>query len=161
MKMTKEETLAMQPGRALDVLVAERVMGHPMPTSTPEDAVDLYLSGAPVHQDGWTCVFRYDEGDEPKWIPGPYSTDIAAAWQVVEAIRNMKDEKGNPVICCLTIKSDHNYVWDIEWSYSELSSRNDGHKTHALPYSCEELPEAICKAALVIWRLVKDEEENG
>jgi len=62
-------------------------------------------------------------------------------------------ERGNAVICCLTIKSDYYYVWDIEWRYSELSRRNDGHKTHRLPYSREELPEAICKAALAIWRL--------
>ncbi|GAI99989.1 unnamed protein product, partial [marine sediment metagenome] len=38
MAMTKEEILAMEPGPELDTLVAEKVMGHPMPGFIPEDA---------------------------------------------------------------------------------------------------------------------------
>ncbi|GAI82256.1 unnamed protein product, partial [marine sediment metagenome] len=67
-------------GKELDALVAEKVMGCPMPDFIPEDALDLYLAGTPIHYDSWTCVCRYDEGDTPKWVPDPYSTDIAAAW---------------------------------------------------------------------------------
>ncbi len=149
--MTKEEILAMEPGPQLDTLVAERVMNHPMPDFIPEDALDLYLVGTPIHYDGWTCVCRYEEGDTPKWVPDPYSTDSPAAWPVVEKLRDMRDKQGNLLICCLTIKSDYNYVWDIEWNYSELSIANDGHKAHRLPCSYEKFPEAICKAALVVF----------
>jgi len=81
--MTKE-ILAMEPGPELDTLVAEKIMDHPMPDFIPEDALNLYLVGAPIHYDSWTCVCRYDEGDVPKWVPAPYSTDISAAWLVVE-----------------------------------------------------------------------------
>ena len=148
--MNKEKILAMEAGRALDTLVAEKVMGHPMPDFIPEDALELYLSGSPIHYDGWTCVFRYDEGDIPKWVPDPYSTDISAAWQVVERMRSMEDGDGNSLLCCLGIYSDHDFVWDVTWSFSELSNRKDGHKKHRLPTSYYDLPEAICKAALLV-----------
>jgi len=86
--MTKEDILAMEPGPELDTLVAEKVMGHTMPDFIPEDALDLYLAGTPIHYDSWTCVCRYDEGDVPKWIPDLYSSDISAAWRVVEKLCN-------------------------------------------------------------------------
>jgi len=79
--MTKE-ILTMKPGPELDALVAEKVMNHPMPDFIPEDALDLYLVGEPIHHDSWMCVCRYDEGDTPKWVPDRYSTDISAAWRV-------------------------------------------------------------------------------
>ncbi|MBA7585498.1 hypothetical protein ES708_27482 [subsurface metagenome] len=44
--MTKEEILAMEVGKALDALMAEKVMGHPMPDFIPEDALDLHVSAA-------------------------------------------------------------------------------------------------------------------
>ena len=152
-----KEILVMETGPELDTLVAERVMGHPMPAIIPEDALDLYLAGSPIHYDSWTCVCRYDEGDVPKWIPDPYSTDIQAAWQVVEKLRSMEDGEGNSLLCCLTIYSDHDLCWDIRWCYSELSIRNDGHQTHRLPTCYDDLPEAICKAAL----LAKDVGKKG
>ena len=82
--MTREEILAMEAGREFDTLVAEKVMGHSMPDFIPEHALGLYLAGTPIHYDSWTCVCRYDEGDTLKWVPDPYSSDISAAWQVVE-----------------------------------------------------------------------------
>lgn len=80
------------------------------------------------------------------------SIDISAAWQVVEKVRSMEDGEGNPLLCCLTIYSDHDIVWDIRWCYSEFSNRNDGHKTHRLPTCYDDFPEAICKVALLAKR---------
>ena len=80
--MTKEEILAMEAGKELDTLVAEKIMNHPMPDFIPEDALDLYLSGRAIHYDSWTCVCHYDEGDVPKWVPDPYSSNISAAWPI-------------------------------------------------------------------------------
>jgi hypothetical protein len=56
----RDEILAMEPGRELDALVAEKVMG--LKSIAPNSAMD---------------------GEYPVWIPA-YSIDIAAAWQVVE-----------------------------------------------------------------------------
>lgn len=62
----------MQPGRELDALIAEKVMG---------------LTRLNCHSGD--CFYRIDivEGKEKefKGLAKPYSTDIAAAWEVVEA----------------------------------------------------------------------------
>jgi len=86
-----------------------------------------------------------------------YSTDVSVAWQVVEEMKDIVDDKGNQLLCCLKICCDiPGEVWDIHWSYSELSTMDDGHKDHQLPLSWHSFPEAICKAALLI-----REEERG
>jgi hypothetical protein len=150
--MTKEKILTMEAGEELDKLVAIEVMEEPMPGFTVENAFDLQLAGSPVRspKGSWECLCRYEEGDIPTWRPLPFSADISAAWQVVERMRSMEDGDGNSLLCCLGIYSDHDLVWDITWSFSELSNRNDGHKEHRLPISYDDLPEAICKAALLV-----------
>ncbi len=133
--MTKEEILAMKPGPELDTLVAEQVMGHPMPDFIPEDALDLYLVGTPIHCDNWTCVCRYDEGDTPKWVPDPYSTDISAAWSVVEKMKlKFYDFQG----FCYNLITElfGTNISDCTFNTIEMVLRG-------------LTPEAICKAALI------------
>lgn len=62
-----------EPGRELDALVAEKVMGW----------TGVHL----VH--GGTGTSSYYVGRTPRgvFVVRPYSTDIAAAWQVIEAMR--------------------------------------------------------------------------
>jgi hypothetical protein len=63
-KLTRDEILAMEPGRELDALVAEKVMGW---TKVGENAWEApNIKGYPL-------------------LPR-YSTDIATAWEVVEKI---------------------------------------------------------------------------
>jgi len=146
--MTKEEILAMKAGRELDVLVAQKVLDIEVEWDYPPWDVDKILPKLPFRK------------GEPRTCVGPmahpiadtvykYSTDISSAWQVVEALRSMKDGKDNQLLCCLEIFSDYGNCWEIRWAYSELSTYNDGHKRH---YSdCfDDFPEAICKAALLI-----------
>lgn len=105
--MTKEEILAMEAGAILDATVAEQVMGI----------------------QGW---FQYSDGLKPKAYR--YSTDISAAWQVVEKM------KGNRQFMCELINrtagwSDFNHKYELnDWLCSFLERLN---------------PEAICKAALL------------
>ena len=142
--MTKEEILAMEAGKELDTLVAEKIMNHPMPDFIPEDALDLYLSGRAIHYDSWTCVCLYDEGDTPKWVPDPYSTDISAAWQVVEKLTE-EWTKGNKPISIDVSYDCGAYeakieTWDedkCDWNEPIFSGAYDA------------APEAICKAALI------------
>ena len=142
--MTKEEILAMEPGPELDALVAEKVMEHPRPDFIPEDALDLYLAGDPIHHDSWTCVCRYDEGDTPKWIPDRYSRDISAAWRIVEKLTEEWTKRNKPV--SIEVSYDCGaYEARIEtW-------RENKHywKEQIFSGSCEAAPEAICKAALI------------
>lgn len=132
--MTKEEILAMEAGKELDTLVAQKVMGHPMPDFIPEDALDLYLAGAPIHYDSWTCVCYYDEGDVPKWVPDPYSGDISAAWQVVEKLI----KKGYFLVLQYGLFQKG---WGCTIS-KQLPANNPVR-------NIETAPEAICKAALI------------
>ncbi len=68
----------MTPGRELDVLVAKKVMGLAV---WPQHCCGAqgYGQGADDHCDG--CDF---ETDKRIWQGAKYSTDIAAAWEVVE-----------------------------------------------------------------------------
>jgi len=56
--MDKGTILAIEAGEELDRLVAEEVMGEPMPEFTPEDALDLELAGSPVKspKGNWVCL---------------------------------------------------------------------------------------------------------
>ncbi|MBA7539583.1 hypothetical protein ES705_31863 [subsurface metagenome] len=144
--MTKEKILAMEPGPELDTLVAEEVMGHPMPDFIPEDALDLYLAGTPIHYDSWTCVCRYDEGDTPKWVPDPYSTDIPAAWPVVEKLTEEWTKRNKPISI--------EVIYDCGAYETKIETWNDDKKDWNEPIfsgSCEAAPEAICKAALIVF----------
>lgn len=125
-------------GKELDALVAERVMEHPMPDFIPEDALDLYLAGTPIHYDSWTCVCRYDEGDTPKWVPDPYSTDISAAWPIAVKIGLALFPLNNKDWACC--KANYVYHIDIWWE----------HYTDPNLVICGEAPEAICKTALIM-----------
>jgi len=94
--MTRDEILAMKPGRELDALIAEKVMGW-----------------------SWGII-----GD---LIPA-YSTDISAAWEVVE-------EMGD----CLHLRQHGEQgEWEA-WFCGYPNSKAHG----------ETAPEAICKAALL------------
>jgi len=158
--MTKEEILAMKAGEYLDGVVAEQVMDEIQPKSAPQNALEQMLADNPIRSEkgNWICLCDYEHGDIPEWHPLHFSTDISAAWQVVEKMREIKDSKGNQLLCCLKIYCDvPGEVWDIHWSYAELSVMNDGHKDHKLPLSWYSFPEAICKAALLAKYSIKNE----
>ena len=70
--LTPDTTLAMEAGPELDALVAERVMGW-----TRNDKGFWFKPGK---RHNW----NHDGLDPP-----PYSTDIAAAWEVVEKIKSL------------------------------------------------------------------------
>ena len=92
--MTRDDVLAMEPGRELDALVAKKVMG-------------------------WFEV----------WKPFSPSTDISAAWEVVEKLQGTYWVRMNSMM------KDHSCGVgkpDMRWEYYGNS-----------------MPEAICKAALL------------
>lgn len=138
--MTKEEILAMKPGEELDRLVVIEVMDEPIPNFTPNDALGLQLAGSPVRspKGNWVCLCVYDKGDIPTWYSLPFSTDILAAWQVVDILKENWD--------CVEL------IWDVgAW---DIVLEN--YETHQKFYlgseageTYEKLPEAICKAALL------------
>ena len=70
--MTRDEIMMMKAGRELDALVAEKVMGFPVKIGD--------ITGEPYH-----AQFGYS-------MPN-YSTDIAAAWEVLEKFTDVDLEK--------------------------------------------------------------------
>ena len=88
--MTRDEILAMEAGRELDALVAE-AMGWIWLRFKPAHDEDAEFVRKPYGPDTWEASLEHKRanGDEPLahlWdcdLPH-YSTDIAAAWEVVE-----------------------------------------------------------------------------
>lgn len=152
--MTKEEIIAMEAGEELDKLIAIEVMAESAPNLIPENALDLQLAGDPVKSPMgcWVCLCRYDEGDIPMWRPVPFSTDISAAWQVVEKVEGAWDIK----------KRFRPHPDDPAGSGGRATYQASTFLSNFDPYENElinvqkgrspwvwSLPEAICKAALL------------
>ncbi|WP_028609213.1 BC1872 family protein [Paenibacillus harenae] len=77
-KITREQILAMEPGRELDALVAEKVMGwtNKILPVTPFDS----------HSAPYWCVYGVKVNPVLNWSP---SSNISASWEVVEHLRGV------------------------------------------------------------------------
>ena len=117
----------MPAGRELDALVAEKVMGFCLCPYDPKWMRADTGSGIWIDGDTWRCT---DHG-KPAFTPWrSYSTDIAAAWEVVEKMR----EDYEPRI----------ELWDEGWEVTILTGTDRGSASgRALT-----APLAICRAAL-------------
>jgi len=119
----REKILAMEPGRELDALVADKVMGFRVDGDICENQDFTQWNGDFLH-----IVSK--EGNLP--LPH-YSTDISAAWEVVE---KMKHEECSWV-CTIWVNKDKTRVW-----FGEFEPGKD-------VLADIEVPEAICKASLL------------
>lgn len=118
------EAINLPPGRELDALVAEKVMG---------------LEPWPEQDSRWECkAFRapiIPQGVEPKpCAPPNYSTGIAAAWEVVEKLVAL-DYRVR-----VTAYRDNSY--GVTLSFPLSAGKRDG------LFEAETAPHAICLAAL-------------
>lgn len=144
----------MKPGRELDALVAEKVMGYEK-MLVPKDSLP-HIGGPGLRwprQDGWL----YLESGYPRFFEGHcndiyvdpggshvgqvpnYSTDIAAAWEVVEKLCEVR-ENGVFPRCVLQFVSP--YGWSCFFEYGDVLNRE--HRAAAAATA----PLAICLAAL-------------
>lgn len=152
--MTKAEILALQPGRELDALVAQLMEPVP-PAITARDLraevrmTEYYSVNYADSRGGWwkaqigtdhnldeSGAYCSERDSEPvTWIPSlEPSTDIAAAWQVVEA---MRPEHG------FWIDGDDGYAVEFQHGMPGMADYRHGRA------SAPTAPEAICKAALL------------
>lgn len=125
----------MEAGRALDALVAEKVMGARL----VEFARDFTAGTFIISEDSGVILAKGKIGTAYQFRP---STDIAAAWQVVEKLRKSH--------CCLTLKSDFDYIWECYAIKDENDAEHQSeiivdYKVYA---KAETAPLAICLAAL-------------
>ena len=135
MTMTRDEILAMEAGRELDALVAERVMGLDV-VMNPESAMCV---GCRVSGGGAWVVIEYDyhEWGHKVVRPLPYSTDIAAAWEVVEKL----EADGIGRLELVRLGWDWNRVWRATFFSTAL--------TEGVTGKADTAPLAICLAALL------------
>ena len=143
--MTKAEILALQPGRELDALVAERLFNARWWKSNATGKRALFMPDR-KHGDWFTSFAAGTESLCRDWeypVP-PCSTDIAAAWQVVEGLR---PEYG------FWIDGDDGYVVEFQHGMPAMADYRHGRA------SALTAPEAICKAALLA--KFESEVENG
>lgn len=90
MTLTREQILEMPAGPKMDALVAEHVFGLARKIRPAGEAltepVTVYTDNR-FYSDG--SHFRRQLERDPRVKPRSYSTDIAAAWEVVERLREM------------------------------------------------------------------------
>jgi hypothetical protein len=123
----------MKPGRELDALIAEKVMGKKLPISV-----------------GWWTCDKLPEGSIE--ICPFYSTDIAAAWQVVEKIQTTpikalefyEFQIHETPIWDEEAKKHTKMGWEVGWGWYGC----DSDFGFCISAKAQALPEAICLAAL-------------
>jgi hypothetical protein len=125
---SKKEISQLSAGREIDVLVAEQIMGWQIETDEPKlKRLQQYFS-RDEHPRWW----RAPEGG---WYSDPlsYSSDIAAAWQIVESMNS----RGQ-----FLFLSQSNEEYDVAF---------DEPRTISPDYISEKsVALAICQAALVV-----------
>ena len=133
----------MKPGRELDAMVAEKVMGlrpkqcklHPGNTRCGVQSFEI--EGKTIFQE-WGCLYclRYSKKRiDPARELKPYSTDIAAAWEVVEKLQ----ERGTLTVSSArggSVGELKTFAWCVEIHGPEVEEWGD------------TAPHAICLAAL-------------
>src|SRR4030042_3107738 len=126
--MIRDEVLIMPAGREMDAFIAEYVMGIEI-LRTPKSAI---CNGCRVNMGTWAVVEKnyHEWGDKVEDVH-LYSTDISAAWEVVEKSVDFELSR--------TIWSPHG--WECGIRLNEEDSTIWGKGATA--------PLAICRAALL------------
>lgn len=126
-------------GRELDALVAEKVMGLPCP-GLPTDNAYSYIGR--VEREGWYLQSSgYDSGDVREIVPAPYSTSIAAAWEVVE---KLKADGWDIHIDSMGFNNDIEGEWRTFFSHPHEMGDQRAHVFG----DGDTVAEAVCKSAL-------------
>jgi hypothetical protein len=133
---TKDEILNMPAGREMDKRIIElleiRISDYP----DSNEPTDHYPPAFWNRQRECWCIFWEKEQDAEPFLP---STDIAAAWQVMEWMREHTVEK-------YTAPS----LFSVPHGWSMvLYEKNDNHAPAWLDAFAPTAPLAICRAALL------------
>jgi hypothetical protein len=148
----------MKAGRELDALVAEKVTGweRKRPSHCEKPEIDEAGQGwAGCSYCGWTG--NWGEADGPHWdirgyFPKPYSTSIAAAWELVDVVQTKL--RFHRLELCSP---------DPAINYRVAVFSKFGHKASEEELSeGDTAPEAICLAALkaVGYEMGRDDSQS-
>lgn len=134
----------MNPGRELDALVAEKVMGLALCKCTEEDIMswrsDLHAQFSNLGTVGrWGSDGKCSRCGKSVVAFRSYSTDIAAAWELLDKLP--RPTEGWDGQCELVIYFDRNEI-----ALEDGNGYEDGYT--AWTVSGQSMPHAICLAAL-------------
>jgi hypothetical protein len=142
--MTKDDIERMGAGEKMNEAIARRVMNL-IPCDQWQE-MNFGSAGGPGlikqcdHENCYPSNSLPSIGGTVGGCP-PYSTEIGAAMTVFQRLRE------SDAWCCLTIKSDHAYVWDVHLTPSNWED-TFSHEP-AVKVTSTLLPLAICRAALL------------
>lgn len=74
----------------------------------------------------------------------------------IAAFRLLEEWRATGKFCCIDIKSDYDYVWDIQWAFADDSN----HEMHSIGYSLEFLPLAIFRSAQEAMAMLEEREDE-
>jgi len=141
--MNIEEISEMKAGLVLDVIIAEKVMGYRWIDYLWYDGTlkKLLWNGNDVPNGDDFGRLNDDAELLIRWDMPNYSSDISAAWKVVEQLRKnnltiVMNDTGNQYRMRFLKVNDHIDEW--------VNNPNDGFTVWSVT-----MPEAICKAALL------------
>ena len=127
------------PGSELDALVASKVMGLALPP--------LEIAACPYCGDEMRfCGERSRCTTCSEWRYGPakeYSTDIDAAWEVLEKLRS---DGFDVEVSATEVEDKHTPGWTVECDHDRSPYRT--YAKHPNAWKVETAPLAICRAAL-------------
>ena len=132
---TEKRVTQMEAGRALDVLIAEKVMGMALPDWTPThgEVSSSHSSSLRSRWHLWPWEIRYWGTEKPiQWEPRRYSSDIAEAWRVLEKLKG----GSFPMV---SVNCGEPGWWVVLYPATGSFTETDYHET---------APLAICLAAL-------------
>lgn len=126
MTLTREEIQGMKPGREMDALIAEKVLGWTDIRRVNPAVIHSFSADGNHANVGFSPVLY-------KHVPFPlYSREISAAWEVVMHLKSKY---------WYFMLSDENEGWEASFYW-------DPHRP-AYEALSAEAPQAICKAALL------------
>jgi ABA sandwich protein len=149
--MTPQEIDKLEPGRELDALVAEKVMGWLWciqacgDISRPGQYEWSRFLAPPANAAAWRDIWNGKTEaiieERPRFAMG-FSTDIAAAWLVVEKMRQTKR------FCCLKLHSDFDFVYSFSLTLYTQRYQDCGRHEPDFIAQAQTAPLAVCRAAL-------------
>ncbi len=74
---------SMEPGQQLDAMIAETVFREAQPAIVHGHS---HIEPIPSPGGNWVCCQTYERGDVCEWVPLPFSSQIAAAWRIVQKL---------------------------------------------------------------------------
>jgi hypothetical protein len=142
--MTSEEILNMPAGRKMDELIVNKVMKWSLDPGLPDESAFYYPPEWNDELNAWPSTRGRQQKGSLDLVPN-YSTDIAAAWEVVEKICEKKNQQ---VYLVTNFSSEFGNEFYAEIFINNGEGIGDSENI-VCSATAETTPLAICRTALL------------